>query len=72
MKRSYTDYAGKDLVKAARKLGYTAVEGKKHTRVYDARGEYITTIPRSKIKKGLLAVILKQMGITEAKLKKLV
>ncbi len=71
MKRSYTDYTGKDLVRAARKLGHAPVEGKRHTRIYDARGEYITTIPRSKIKKGLLAAILKQLGITEVQLKKL-
>jgi predicted RNA binding protein YcfA (HicA-like mRNA interferase family) len=71
MKRSATDYSGKDLVRAARKLGHTTVEGRRHTRVYDAGGAYITTIPRSKIKKGLLAAILKQLGITEAKLKRL-
>ncbi len=71
MKRSYTDYTGKDLVRAARKLGYTTVEGKRHTRVYEAGGGYITTIPRSKIKKGLLAAILKQLGIAGAELKKL-
>jgi len=71
MKRSATDYSAKDLVRAVRKLGLVPVEGKKHTRVYDAQGRYITTIPRSKIKKGLLATILKQMGITEAELKKL-
>ena len=71
MRRSYTDYIGRDLVRAARKLGHIPVEGKRHTRVYDAGGGFITTIPRSKIKKGLLATILKQMGITEAELKKL-
>ena len=52
MRRSATDYTGKDLVRAARKLGHITVEGKKHTRVYDSGGGYITTIPRSKIKKG--------------------
>ena len=46
-------------------------ESKKHTRVYDAQGRYITTVPRSKIKKGLLAAILKQLRITEAELRKL-
>jgi predicted RNA binding protein YcfA (HicA-like mRNA interferase family) len=71
MRRSVTDYSGKDLVRAARKLGFTPDEGKKHTRVYDAQGRYITTIPRSRIKKGLLAAILKQLGITETELKKL-
>lgn len=71
MKRSSTDYTGKDLVRVARKLGFIPVEGKKHTRIYDARGEYITTIPRSRIKKGLLAAILKQLGLTERELKKL-
>jgi predicted RNA binding protein YcfA (HicA-like mRNA interferase family) len=71
MKRSVTDYTGKDLVRAARKLGLTPVEGKKHIRVYDNAGNYITTIPRSKIKKGLLSAILKQLGITEAELKRL-
>ncbi|MFZ5451383.1 MAG: type II toxin-antitoxin system HicA family toxin [Thermodesulfobacteriota bacterium] len=72
MKRSATDYRGKDLVKAARKLGLTPDEGKRHTRIYDAQGRYIATIPRSKIKKGLLGTILKQLGITEAELKKLI
>lgn len=72
MRRSSTDYTGRDLVRAARKLGHTAIEGKKHTRVYAAGGEFITTIPRSKIKKGLLGAILKQMGITEAELRKLI
>ena len=71
MTRSSTDYSGKDLVRAARKLGHTPVEGKRHIRVYGAGGKYITTIPRSKIKKGLLAAILKQLGITEIELKKL-
>jgi predicted RNA binding protein YcfA (HicA-like mRNA interferase family) len=71
MKRSSTDYTGKDLVRVVRKLGHTPVEGKKHTRIYGAKGQYITTIPRGKIKKGLLATILKQLGITEANLKKL-
>jgi predicted RNA binding protein YcfA (HicA-like mRNA interferase family) len=71
MKKSSTDYSGKDLVRAVRKMGLIPVDGKRHTRVYDAHGEYKTTIPRSKIKKGLLAAILKQLGITEAELKKL-
>jgi len=43
MKRSATDYSAKDLVRAVRKLGLVPVEGKKHTRVYDAQGRYITT-----------------------------
>ncbi|MGQ9688913.1 MAG: type II toxin-antitoxin system HicA family toxin [Desulfobaccales bacterium] len=71
MKRASTDYSGKDMVRVVRKLGLIPVEGKKHTRVYDAQAKYITTIPRSKIKKGLLSVILKQLGITKADLKKL-
>jgi hypothetical protein len=58
-------------VRAARKLGHTPVEGKRHTRINGAKGEYITTIPRGRIKKGLLATILKQLGITEATLRKL-
>lgn len=72
MRRSTTDYSGKALEKVARKLGYVAVEGKRHIRVYDSEDRYITTIPRGKIKKGTLNAILKQMGITEADLKKLV
>lgn len=71
MKRSATDYGGKALEKVARKLGYITVEGKRHTRVYDSEDRYITTLPRGKIKKGTLNAILKQMGITEAELKKL-
>ena len=71
MKRSYTDYTGKALEKVAVKLGYVTVDGKRHTRVYDSMDRYITTLPRGKIKKGTLAAILKQLGISEAQLKKL-
>ena len=71
MKRSATDYTGKALEKVARKLGYIIVEGKRHTRVYDSEDRYITTLPRGKIKKGTLSAILRQMGLTETELKKL-
>lgn len=65
-------YNAKQLIRAARKLGYEVKEGSKHTLVYDpTTGRRITTIPRGFIPKGTLNAILKQMGITEAELKKL-
>ncbi|MBI4966235.1 MAG: type II toxin-antitoxin system HicA family toxin [Desulfomonile tiedjei] len=65
-------YTSKQLIRAAKKLGYEIKEGGKHTLVYDfATGRRITTIQRGFIPKGTLNAILKQMGITEAKLKKL-
>ncbi len=62
---------GKHLKRVALKLGYVLVEGKKHTRVYDAAGRYVSTLPRGSIKAGTLKAILKQIGITEAQLKNL-
>ena len=65
------NYTGKQLKRVVHKLGLVIVEGKKHTRVYDAQGRYVTTLPRGKIKAGTLAAICKQLGKTEAELKKL-
>lgn len=65
-------YTAKQLIRAAKKLGYKAKEGGKHTLIYDpATDRRITTIQRGFIPKGTLSAILKQMGITEAELKKL-
>jgi len=65
-------YSRKDLIRAAKKLGYRTKEGAKHTLVIDpATEQRISTIPRGYIPKGTLNAILKQMGITEAGLKKL-
>ena len=65
-------YTAKQLIRAAKKLGYEIKEGGKHTLVYDLiSGRRITTIPRGFIPKGTLIAILKQMGITEADLKRL-
>jgi len=64
-------YGGKHLKRVALKLGYVLVEGKKHTRVYDTAGRYISTLPRGSIKSGTLKAILKQMGLTEAELRNL-
>jgi heme oxygenase len=67
------NYTGKHLTKAARKLGYEVEEGSKHILVYDpSTGRRISAFPRGKIKKkGTLAAILKQLGITEPELKNL-
>ena len=66
-------FTAKQLIRAAKKLGYETREGGKHTLVYDpATGRRITTIPRGFIPKGTLNAILKQMGITESGLKKLI
>jgi predicted RNA binding protein YcfA (HicA-like mRNA interferase family) len=65
-------YNAKQLIRAAKKLGYGVKEGGKHTLVYDPQtGRRLTTIPRGFIPKGTLNAILKQMGISEAELKKL-
>lgn len=66
------NYNGKNLGKAAIKLGYVIKEGGKHILVFDQMGRFITIFSRGKIKKkGTLAAILKQMGINEVELKKL-
>jgi predicted RNA binding protein YcfA (HicA-like mRNA interferase family) len=63
---------GKHLTKVALKLGFVIKEGSKHILVYDQMGNFITIFSRGKIKKkGTLAAIIKQMGITEAELKNL-
>jgi predicted RNA binding protein YcfA (HicA-like mRNA interferase family) len=64
-------YTVKQLIRAAKKLGYEIKEGGKHTLVYDTGRRITTTIQRGFIPKGTLNAILKQMGITEADLKKL-
>jgi predicted RNA binding protein YcfA (HicA-like mRNA interferase family) len=66
------NYASKHLKRVALKLGYVVVEGKKHTRVYDAAGRYVSTLPRGIIKPGTLKAILKQMGISKAQLNNLI
>ena len=66
-------YTAKQLIRAARKLGYAVKEGGKHTLIYDpASGRRLSTIPRGFIPKGTLNAILKQMGINEEKLRKLI
>lgn len=65
-------YTAKQLIRVAKKLGYEIKEGSKHTLVYDpATGRRITTIPRGYIPRGTLRAILKQLGVTEADLRKL-
>jgi predicted RNA binding protein YcfA (HicA-like mRNA interferase family) len=65
-------YTAKQLIQAAKKLGYEVKEGGKHTLVYDpTTGRRITTIQRGFIPKGTFNAILKQIGITEEQLKKL-
>lgn len=66
-------YTAKQLIRAAKKLGYEYKEGGKHTLIYDpVTGQHITTIQRGFIPKGTFKAILKQMRITEEDLKKLV
>lgn len=67
------NYTGKHLSKAALKLGYVIKEGGKHILVFDPTTKrLISTFSRGKIKKkGTLAAILKQLGITETQLKSL-
>ena len=66
-------YTAKQLIRAAKKLGYEVKEGGKHTLVYDpTTGRRITTIQRGYIPKGTFNAILKQMRITEIELKKLI
>jgi predicted RNA binding protein YcfA (HicA-like mRNA interferase family) len=66
-------YTAKQLIRAAKKLGYEVKEGGKHTLVYDPiTGRRITTVQRGFIPKGTLSAILKQMGITESELKRMI
>ena len=66
-------YTARQLIRAAKKLGYAIKEGGKHTLVFDpATGRRITTIPRGFVPKGTLNAILKQMGLNEDRLKKLI
>ena len=39
------NYTGKQLKRVALKLKYVLVEGRKHTRVYDHEGRFVTTLP---------------------------
>jgi hypothetical protein len=53
-------YSGKQLIRAAKKLGYRLKEGAKHTLVIEPATERrISTIPRGYIPKGTLNAILK-------------
>ena len=63
---------GKHLAKVALKLGFMTKKGRKHILVYDQRGNFITIFSRGKIKKkGTLAAIIKQMGLTAEELQNL-
>lgn len=61
----------KRLSKVALKLGYQIREGKKHTLIYHPNGNLISTIPRGVVKSGTLSAILKQLGITDDRLRDL-
>lgn len=66
-------YTAKQLIRAAKKKGFKTKEGGKHTLVYDPiTKQRISTIPRGYIPMGTCRAILKQMGITENELRKLV
>jgi hypothetical protein len=66
-------YSAKQLIRAAKKKGYHVKEGAKHTLIYDpASSQHVSTVPRGHIKKGTLKAILKQLGMTEAELRKLI
>lgn len=65
-------YTAKQLIRATKKLGYGIKEGGKHTLVIDPiTKRRISTIARGHIPKGTCNAIMKQMGITEEELKKL-
>jgi predicted RNA binding protein YcfA (HicA-like mRNA interferase family) len=56
---------GNDILRVARKLGYEIRPPKrrKHYVVLDG-ARIVTTVPRGRIKKGTLAAIIKDLGIT--------
>jgi hypothetical protein len=65
-------YTAKQLIGAAKKLGFRINERATHTLVIDPTTERrLSTIPRGNIRKGTFNAILKQLGITEAEFKKL-
>jgi len=66
-------YTAKQLIRAAKKKGYEVKEGGKHTLIYDpVTNRRISTIPRGYIPIGTFRAILKQMGMTEDELRKLI
>jgi len=48
-----------DLIKLARKSGFSIIEGKNHTKVQTAQGKFITIIPRhNPVKKNIAKGII--------------
>ena len=55
----------KDIIKKLRQASFTFKEGGGHTKVYDAKGIFRTTIPRhTQINEDLVIAIEKQTGAT--------
>jgi len=64
---------GNDILRVARKLGYQVRPPKrrKHYVILDGP-RIVTTVPKGKLKKGTLAAIIKDLGITREEFNRLV
>lgn len=64
---------GNDVLRVAKKLGYQMRPPKrrKHYVILDG-ARIVTTVPKGKIKKGTLAAIIKDLGVTKEQFDKLV
>lgn len=66
------DIRGKDVIRVAKKLGYTVRPPKrrKHYVVLDGP-RIVTTVPKGRIKRGTLYDIIKDLGISKQEFDKL-
>lgn len=64
---------GNDILRVARKLGYQVrpPSRRKHHVIVDGP-RIVTTVPKGKLKKGTLAAIIKDLGITREEFNRLV
>jgi predicted RNA binding protein YcfA (HicA-like mRNA interferase family) len=64
---------GNDILRVARKLGYQVRPPKrrKHYVILDGP-RIVTTVPKGKLKKGTLAAIIKDLGLTRGEFNRLV
>lgn len=62
MKVKPTDKSWKDMMRIVRGLGFQTFQGKKHTKVKDKEGRFVTLIPRhNRLKKGTVISIIEAL-----------
>ncbi|NVM23445.1 MAG: type II toxin-antitoxin system HicA family toxin [Desulfobacterales bacterium] len=66
------DVRGKDVLRVAKKLGYSVRPPKKRKHYVILDGpRIVTTVPKGRIKKGTLDSIIKDLGITKQEFNRL-